>query len=530
MTFDYPFVLIAFIIYVPLVIFDIFASSKNKKYKLPEKLERKINSSVFLFRIFIACVIIAIACPRWGTGFAVSEYRRGLDAVFAIDVSRSMDIRDAFNSGSKSQELSRLERGLSIAKESMASVAGIRYAAAIGRSRGLLALPLTWESESILSFLEALDGSSMTGRSTNLESLIDAAASAFQNSSPAQKIIILLSDGESHSGAIKNALDRCVKEGIIVNTIALGSDEGRQLSAEASFEKASFAEADSDVISRREAFVMRMAAERTGGIYIDGSNSNAAGILASHLLSLVRDTASGSRRPEPKEKRTLFIILAIIFYTASKFAPLFPGKKIPPGISRASIAVMVLLLTSCSQSNSFVQSKFLLIEANYLYSRGKYDEAIIPYLKALNYKEAAPYAEYGLGLSFYMLDEGNAALKRYENSQKMLEAFSASEHSELRYRNSYNSGIVFFGEGNFSAAADAFKDALRANPGKIESKRNLELSLLSIANETASQNASKEQQENKTRDILFDYIRQKEQQQWKSGEWIPEEKFEGPDY
>jgi Ca-activated chloride channel family protein len=324
------------------------------------------------------------------------------------------------------------------------------------------------------------------------------------------------------TGVLKNALDKCVRDGIAVTALALGSDEGRPVPVETASQESS-AEVPI-LISRRDAAVMRIAAERTGGIYIDGSRDDASEILSGHLLSLVRETGAIGGRPEPKERRTLFIILAIIAYGASKFIPLLPC----PRPQHVSVLIMVFILSPFLQNCS--QGKLFLLEANYLNSHGRYDEAITPYLEALNYQEAAPYAQYGLGLTFYSLDEGQAALKQFDDSQKSLESFSASEHRELRYRNNYNSGIVFFTEGDFRSAADAFKEALREDPRKIEAKRNLELSLMSLARETAGGNNNETPQEDKTMDILFGYLKEKEQQQWKSREWTPEEEPAGPDY
>ena len=522
MTFDYPVVLSAFAVFILMAIFDVFGIVKKNKRALPPELVKKLRISVFLFRVFIAFAIIALAGPRWGTGITISEYRRGLDIVFAIDVSRSMDIRDAqtgsprrIESNSSSPQISgggiqtRLERGLLIARDSLTSVPGARYAAVIGRSSGFLAVPLTWDNEAPLSFIDTLDGFSMTGRSTNLEVLVETAADAFQSSSPAQKVIVLISDGESLSGVLRNAINRCARDGIIVNAVALGSDEGRPVQANP-------AQTSSD-ISRRDAAAMRMAAEKTGGIYIDGSNEDAASILSNHLLSVSAETNRGSGKSESKERRTLFIILAIIAYAASKFA-----YRVPRSLT-VSLAAIMLIFSSCSQG------KLLLLEANYLTSQGRYDEAIVPYLKALEHEEAAPYAEYGLGLTFYSLDDVKAALIRYDNSQKMLMYHPSAEHRELRYRNNYNSGIVFFEEGDFQSAASAFKEALRADSRKVDAKHNLELSLLSINRDTANDN-NNTRQESESKEILFDFIKQQEEQYWKSKEWAPEEAFTGPDY
>ena len=513
--FDTPIALSAFAVFIFLVLFDILGRQRKFTRKLPEELNKKMRLSILFFRLFIAFAIIALAGPRWGTGYSTSGYRRGLDVVFAIDVSRSMDIRDALSGG---ETQSRLERGLSISRESALYVSGARFAAAIGRGRGYLAIPLTWDNEAALSFLESLDGSSITGRSTNLESLVDAAADAFQSSSVAQKAIVLVSDGESLGGVLRNAVIRCVREGVMINAVAVGSDTGRLVPFGADDPQAP------PVVSRREAAVMRTAAERTGGVYIDGSREDAASVLAAHLHSLAQETGTPDSRKEPKERRTLFIILALIAYGASKFAHF--NWHLPRRLPLVSLIVILLsfnIFTSCSKG------KILLLEANYLHSHGRYDEALIPYQKALEYADSAPYAEYGLGVTFHSLENGLSALKGYENSKKKLEGFPSGEHLELRFRNHYNSGIVFFEEGDFHAAAEAFKDALRTDPKRIEAKRNLELSLMSI-NKKADDNSGEKNHENETREILFDFLKEKEQQIWKSREWAPEEKPTGPDY
>ncbi|MCL2184832.1 MAG: VWA domain-containing protein [Treponema sp.] len=537
-TFDYPFVLLFLLIFIPIIIFELI---RNKKKTLSMQLEKKLRASSFLFNLFLAFSIIALSCPRWGQGYSSSEYRKGLDIVFAIDVSRSMDLRDGMNE----KDISRLERGLSIAKEIISSVTSThaaisaRFAIAVGRGRGYLSVPLTYDIEAAAIFLESLNISSVTGRSTNLESLIDAAANAFQNTSAARKIIILISDGESHAGVLRNALNRCLKEGITIITVAAGSDEGREIENK-----------DSEIaISRRDSSVMQTIAEKTGGIYIDANNKEASSqltvslketrfsdqLLSSSLttnakneVSRVQETENtsniqntGSR--ETKQRRTLFIILALFSFASSKFVTRILKKH-----SKQLPQIMIVFLFSLFFS-SCTEGKLLLLEANYLNSRGRYEEAITPYQKALNHEDAAPYAEYGLGLALYSLDAGNDAKIHYGNSQKILGQESNNEHRELRFRNHYNLGVILFEEGEFQSAAEAFKEALRADPRKADAKLNLELSLMSISMETNSKNNRTDNQEEQ-REILYEYLRQEEEQKWKSREWSPEEDYTGPDY
>ena len=187
------------------------------------------------------------------------------------------------------------------------------------------------------------------------------------------------------------------------------------------------------------------------------------------------------------------------------------------------LSVICYLLLGCSNATG----KLLIIEANFLSSQGRFTEAVAQYTKALEYEDAAPYAEYGLGSVYFAMGEEEAALDSFTKAGNMLDKLPPTGSRELRYRVCYNTGVARFSGGNFSDAAESFRDALKIDGRKTEAKRNLELSLLS----TARQNTvSGGHGENEGISALFDYIRQKELDQWTNREWQPEEDSEEPDY
>ena len=175
------------------------------------------------------------------------------------------------------------------------------------------------------------------------------------------------------------------------------------------------------------------------------------------------------------------------------------------------------------------------MEANFFNNRGYYTEAMTSYLKALNHEEAAPYAEFGLASTFFALEEGEAALDRYKEAERFL-ALKREDHPELRYRILYNMGIIYFENEEYVEAAGSFREALKVDGSRIEAKRNLELSLLSIARSNPSLVASSVETEDEEQGsgegsfVLFEYLRAKEQEQWKSREWTGEDDYSGPDY
>jgi Ca-activated chloride channel family protein len=161
-----------------------------------------------------------------------------------------------------------------------------------------------------------------------------------------------------------------------------------------------------------------------------------------------------------------------------------------------------------------------------------YTEAITAYRSSLAFPAAAPYGEYGLGVIYLSLDEGEAALERFAAAEKALAASGGEEHRELRYRIHYNRGVIRFRNGDYAAAAGEFRRALETDGSHVEAKRNLELSLLSAGRRESAVPVPFDGRGDagEGAKVLFDYLRQKEQDRWRSREWAEDAPLSGPDY
>ncbi|MDR1287801.1 MAG: hypothetical protein LBK08_09360 [Treponema sp.] len=508
-----PFVLAFLLLLVPLCAAWIFRERKLRAASFPPFSSFRFFLSGLFFWIFAACSVIALAGPRWGVRY-VEDYRRGLDVVLAFDVSRSMEVRDADGGG---RRVSRLESGAAAALETAAACTGVRFAAALGRGGGILAVPLTWDGDVIRAFLEGLLSSPMSGRGTNLEALVDAASGAFESGFPGRRIIVLVSDGEALSGSLSGALDRAAAKDIAIAALAAGTAEGGPVPDLMDGEGGA-------VYSRRRDDVMRHAALRTGGIFVDGNRRDAAALLSGYLLSNGGVSSSGGRRRETRSREDLFAVLALVFLGASKACVLCRRGNLSVLLAWG-LLVSVFLFPSCSR----VPGKLLVLEGN-MYSRGgRYAEAEAAYTRALVYEDALPYAEYGLGAACIARDEKDAALEHFAAAAAALEKLP--ENRELSYRLKYNSGLALFGKGDYAAAAAAFRDALKTDGGRVAAKRNLELSLLSMREDNKEKSAPEKGGETPESDpaSLFDYLRGREKIQWESREW-PEEDPSTPGY
>ncbi|MDR0410757.1 MAG: VWA domain-containing protein [Treponema sp.] len=318
MTFDNPFILNALFIVIPCFIIELESYRvRIPKLKLLGLLSsglrtRAVLSTVF-FDLFLMCCITGVAGPRWGSR-VVNEYRRGVDLVFAFDVSRSMLAGDS--------DPSRLGRAVSVAREVVVNTGDVRLAIAMAKDRGVLALPLTHDKNALLSFLDSLEIVNMTGRGTNIENLLDAAGTAFLDAFSTKHIVVLFSDGESVSGVIQNAVDRAVMSDISIIAVGVGTDEGAVVPdmkrPDGSIEP-TLDSAGTPIVSRRESAALRNVAQRSGGIYIDGNTPNAGKVLTVHIRELASETMVNSFHIETTPRWTLFIIAAILFFILSKY-------------------------------------------------------------------------------------------------------------------------------------------------------------------------------------------------------------------
>jgi len=553
MSFDNPailYFLFLAVVFIPVIfvryrgsrertaLFAVAAPSAERQSLLRE-LRLRIVISDFFFLLFAGFLVIALAGPRWGVRL-VPDYHRGVDVVLAFDLSRSMNVHDC---PAGQENISRLEQGLKIGRELAGNLGDVRLGAAIGRGQGILAVPLTYDTETILGFLDSLDTQAITGRGTNLESLVDAAAGAFQDSIPSRRSIILFTDGESLSGSFQAAVEKAKKAGITLSAAGLGSDEGGKVPLDAPQDNGKkppeaflLAEDGTPVISARQSGLLRSEAENSGGLYVDGNRNDASQSLAAYVKSLSSDTRLSGYRREANPRWRIFVLAAMVCLGGARLMgfnrrkPVLKDKGRVSGIGPTLIALLCLFLfNSCSQ----VQGKLLMMEGNFFNVRGFYTDAISSYLKARNYE--APYAEYGLGSVYYALDETNAALERYKAAQESLSRYNQEDHRELRYRLFYNSGIIYFEKGQYEEAVRAFRDALKEDGSRIEAKRNLELSLLTISRNKSPQASSSEvknaaEGSGSRNTAIYNFLREMEQEQWKSREWTDESDTSGPDY
>ena len=159
-------------------------------------------------------LIFAASGPQIGTRVAPVE-RKGIDLVFALDVSESMNAQDV--------KPSRLEKAKFEISQMIDELKGDRIGLIVFAGSSHLYLPLTSDYEAAQLFLDAIDTKMIPSQGTDLSTALRTAISAFNEESEKYKVMVLVTDGEDHEGAAVELVSKAYKLGIIAHVVGVGT-------------------------------------------------------------------------------------------------------------------------------------------------------------------------------------------------------------------------------------------------------------------------------------------------------------------
>ncbi len=165
-------------------------------------------------------LVITLARPQMGASVAPIK-RKGVDIVFAVDTSLSMLAEDL--------KPNRLE----VAKGEIGNFIGLLKGDRVGlvafAGSAFVQCPLTLDYQAAKMFLDVIDTEIIPVKGTALGEAIRKASEAFNQQEKKYKVLILLTDGEDHGAKPLPAAEAAAKEGIIIYTIGLGSENGEPI-------------------------------------------------------------------------------------------------------------------------------------------------------------------------------------------------------------------------------------------------------------------------------------------------------------
>ena len=400
---------------------------------------------------------VALSGPRWGEERIVTE-TRGLNLVFAIDISRSMLAEDA--------KPSRLGRALREARRLVQDLDGDRLGLSAFAGTSYILSPLSVDGSAVTLYLDALDPDVASEGGTSLGPAL-AQGIDLLHASPeiADRVLVMFTDGESH-----DSLEQAIQEarrlnglGIHLILVAEGGKQPTKIPVRddrGSFVSWQQDESGSQILTSRRDDVLGAIADAAQGTIVAAELPDQAGAVRDLVASYKRATATESRTQRGRPRAWIPLLLAGVVLAAQTF-------------TRRTAALIALLFCIAPAA----QAQRPRTAAEKAWDQGNSRAAAAAYLAELKSHQEDDTAWYNAGTA--ALAAGDPTLAR-----ATLARAASSLDPELRFRALYNLGLLGLLEARSDTAnrdahlADAeraYREALLLKPFHIRAKWNLEL-------------------------------------------------------
>jgi Ca-activated chloride channel family protein len=271
---------------------------------------------VFLALLAAAAAVLGLMRPQAGYRL-VTTTAQGVDAVIALDLSRSMDARDV-----------RPDR-LTAAKREALALLGALEGSQIGlvefAGSARIVSPLSTDREGLASIIETATTRDLDRPGTDLGSAIEHAARLLNRPGDRPRVIVLLSDGEDLTDNPRRALDVVKRAGAKLYTIGLGTVEGTTIPIVDSTGAVREVKRDAQghvVITKMDERTLRDLAEGGGGRYERGDGTGRAGLrLVDPIRSGGAYEAKGRTIRAYDERFPWFAAVAGLLLIAERLVP-----------------------------------------------------------------------------------------------------------------------------------------------------------------------------------------------------------------
>lgn len=220
-----------FLLIVPLLILIqwYIQYSRNKvvrdlgSSKLVTSLMRPVSSvrsfiRYFLMRNIIVFAILALMQPAFGNK-KVQATTNGVELIFAVDISNSMNTKDV---GGDDSRLMAAKRAMNqfINQAPAAKVGMLVFAGSVYPQ-----LPLTADKSAAKMHVDELSTSFISNQGTNISAAL-LESSVFFSKEKTAKVLVLITDGENHEGGIDPAISQLKEKNIQLLILGIGSEKG----------------------------------------------------------------------------------------------------------------------------------------------------------------------------------------------------------------------------------------------------------------------------------------------------------------
>ena len=238
-----------------------FGNLELIKSLMPEVSTWRIKSKSILFLLAVTAVIFAAARPQFGSKLR-EQKSTGIEMMLVVDVSNSMLAEDFAPN--------RLDRTRYAIDKLFASMNQDRVGMVVFAGESKVQLPITSDYRMARSFTKRLSPELVQVQGTEIGQALTLASLSFSNNRDAGRVIILITDGETHDNTALDAAQRAAEQGIRIYAVGIGTPDGAPVKVNGEWLKD---EKDEMVVSRLNEELLQQITAATGGGYIRATNA-----------------------------------------------------------------------------------------------------------------------------------------------------------------------------------------------------------------------------------------------------------------
>jgi Ca-activated chloride channel family protein len=261
---------------VSLYLFDLYRSNRAMNRFSDAVVAARIMSATsstrsamrfLLTRHGLSFVVLALAGPQLGS--RIEEVKaRGVDVVVALDVSNSMMAEDL--------SPNRMEVARRALEQLIDRMKGDRLGIVVFAGESYVQLPLTADRSAAKLFLGSIGPGMLSVQGTAIGAAIDRARQCFPEDASVGRAIIVISDGESFEDDGEAAAQTAAEQGIVVNTVGMGSPNGSPIPERSNGAMLGFKKdrEGQTVITKLNEDMLKRVAAAGKGAYVLASNAD----------------------------------------------------------------------------------------------------------------------------------------------------------------------------------------------------------------------------------------------------------------
>ena len=232
---------------------------------LPEYSGSREILKFILWSLAWMLIVVGLSDPQTGSKLEKIK-RKGVDMVFALDVSNSMLAQDVTPN--------RLERAKQAIIHLLGKLENDRVGLIIFAGKAYTQMPLTTDYSATRLFLSNINPGMIPIQGTAIGNAIETSASGFGNTKQS-KAIIIITDGENHEDNAAEAARAAAAKGIRVYTIGIGLPEGAPIPVYSGNTQIGYKKDASGitVITRLDEPMLQEIAKAGKGIFVRANNS-----------------------------------------------------------------------------------------------------------------------------------------------------------------------------------------------------------------------------------------------------------------